>query len=149
MLLKYVHNVNANVEQHRRYLSDVVEVKLQDVVDKYRVTAYPVVPNGMETVTVPPVHPKTEAVTKQVPTYVVPATLKTLVRTFDPTKGDYDSHNWAPQEVTVTAIVDETLDTVEAAIAFYNELEHQLSQGDVIKGSVLKPQEDYTRNIRY
>lgn len=149
MLLKYVHNVNANVEEHRKYLTDVVEVKLEDVAGKYRVTAFPVVPNGMQTVTVQPVHPKTEVTTKQVPTYAVPAKLKTIVRNFDPTKGDYDSHNWEEQEVNVSAIVDETLDTAEQAIAFYNELEHQLSQGDVIKGMVLKPQEEFTRNIRY
>lgn len=149
MLSQYVHNVNANVEENLRYLTDVIKVSVEEVAGKFRVTAFPVVPNGVETITQFPVHPATEAVTKQVATYEVPEELPVLVKGFDPTGGDYDSHTWEEILIPVSAIVDETFADIKPALKYYEEIVHQLYQGDIIKGVPTKAQDQYERNVRY
>lgn len=161
MLLQYVHDVNAKVEQGRRYLSDVVQVKLEKVTipavkdgetvvkpayDVHRVTAYPAIQTGEQSITTVPVHPKTEGVTKTVPTYGVPETLKVLVRLApneikQDTAGAY-ANNWTEQVVEVHPIVlnDFPEAEFEKAQDFYEEVIHQLFQGDDIRNYGLSGQ---------
>lgn len=155
-MFQYIHNVNAKVEQGRRYLTDVVKLSLETVDimedpdgegtepavkvgEEYRVKVEPAVADGVETITTVPVHPKTEGVEKEVPTYAVPTTLKVLVRA-EPqdiaheTAGE-NQRNWVEQTVTVHPIVDVTFPESKytEALAFYEEMAHQLSQGDDIR----------------
>lgn len=133
IMFKYIHIANANVEENERYLSDVVRVTMEeDQADgKFRVVAFPVVQDGVETVQVPPVYPETETKTVERPTYAVPTTLTKLVRA-QGEEFEY-GHGWTEVEVTVSAIADEKFDTFEEAEKYYVDLEHQLSQGDKIR----------------
>jgi hypothetical protein len=147
-MFQYIHNVNAKVEQGRRYLTDVVKLALEteDILDvdgitvigeQHRVTVHPAVANGVETITTVPVHPKTVGETKEVPTYAVPSTLKVLVRAdvediAHETAGE-NQRNWVEATVDVHPIVDSVFADHVKALAFYEELAHQLAQGDDIR----------------
>ncbi|QPX71699.1 hypothetical protein [Bacillus phage SP8] len=149
MLFKYIHDVNAKVEEGRRYLSDVVRVALdkeetkdpdtQEVLSTaYRVTAYPVVQVGEEEVPYIPVHPKTAEPGQKVtvPVYDVPEELPILVRGRNPeATGDYDDHIWVTEMVKVSPIVDEVFgeDDFEKARLYYEDVAAQLAEGDDIR----------------
>ncbi|WIT25872.1 hypothetical protein [Bacillus phage SPO1L1] len=149
MLFRYIHDVNAKVEENKRYLSDVVRVALdkeetkdpttQEVLSSlYRVTAYPVVQVGEEEVPYIPVHPKTAepGQTVTVPTYDVPEKLPVLVRGRNPeATGDYDTHIWVKEEVEVRPLVDEIFgeEEFEKARMYYEDVAAQLAEGDDIR----------------
>ncbi|AGR46829.1 hypothetical protein SHANETTE_159 [Bacillus phage Shanette] len=79
---KYIHDVNAYVEQQKRYGTDSVKVELDDVANKVTVALVDV--------------------------YLAPVAGAPL-------------------------LVDETLPNARAAVKFYEEMIHQLEQGDVIR----------------
>ena len=138
-MYKFIKNVNANVEEGRRYLTDVVKLELAPDASNFRVTLYPAVISGTEVITPVAVHPKlpSQMVAKTVPTYTVPATLKILVRA-EPENLDYEEaggnvRNWVEATVTVTPIVDEIFTNFNTATAYYEEVAHQLEQGDRVR----------------
>ena len=134
---RYFHDVNAKVEEGRRYLTDNLKLALDTNTGVHRVTLYPVVADGEQTITTTPVHPKTVGETKVVPTFIVPTTLKILVRadvnTIEHETAGENQRNWVEATVPVSPIVDESFTNEAEAIAYYAEVEHQLSQGDVVR----------------
>ena len=133
-MFKFIKNVNANVEEGRRYLTNVVTTG-----GDHRVTLFPAVSNGTEVITPVAVHPKlpSDMTPVTVDTYTVPSTLKILVRA-DVEDLDYEEaggnvRNWVEATVPVSAIVDETFTNLNTAIAYYEEVAHQLEQGDKVR----------------
>jgi len=167
MFLQYVHNVNAKVEEGKRYLSDDVKIALDKIdvpedtengiaaYSYYHVTAYPVVQVGTQTQQSVPVHPETVSKTITVPVYDVPATLKYIQRVKNPNAtGDYDAFLLQEVEVAVEPIADEKFDAdqLPQALEYYDMLYQQLHEGDDIRhynraGDIRKPYD--TDNSRY
>lgn len=136
-MFTYVHDVNAKVEEQRRYLTDSVMVSIVEDGAEHVVKVENVVVDGEEQVTIPPVHPKTEAVTKMVPTYAVPTELPVLVRKdaleIDSEPAGDNVRNWEEITVPVSPILEERFTDEELAIKFYHEVILQLSEGDQLR----------------
>ncbi|AYP68629.1 hypothetical protein EalM132_00117 [Exiguobacterium phage vB_EalM-132] len=136
-MFTYVHDINAKVEEQRRYLTDSVKVSIVEENDLHVVKVEPVIVDGEETVTIPPVHPKTEAVTKVVPTYKVPEELDVLVRKSVEEIVQDSAHtnhnNWETLTIEVSPILHEEFEDEELAIKFYHEVILQLSEGDQLR----------------
>jgi hypothetical protein len=138
-MYKFIKNVNANVEEGRRYLTDVVKLELAPDGANFKVTLHPAVASGTEVITPVAVHPKlpSQMVPVTVPTYTVPDTLKVLVRA-EPENLDYEEaggnvRNWVETTVTVYPIVSEVFTNFDVATAYYEEVAHQLEQGDKVR----------------
>lgn len=136
-MFKYIHDINAKVEDGRRYLTDVVKLEMKPKDDKFLVTAEPAVQIGEESIMTVPVHPKTVSEPKIVPTYGTPTKLKVLVRkgtdeiVQDMSNGNHS--NWEEKEVDVSPIVYEIFDTEEMAAEFYDKVADQISEGDELR----------------
>lgn len=136
-MFTYVHGINAKVEENRRYITDSVRVSIVEDAGTHTVLVEPVVVDGEETITVPPVHPKTEAESKVVPTYAVPTELPVLVRKDaleieHETAGD-NVNNWEEVIIPVSPILSEDFTDEALAIKFYHEVILQLSEGDQLR----------------
>lgn len=136
-MFKYIHNIDAYVEDGIKYLTDVVKVSMEEVGEEFVVSAYPAIQTGVETVNSVPVHPKTVSEEIEVPVYAVPTTLKVLVRVSpflaeqDTSNGNHN--NWKEKEVTVTPLVLEKFEEESDAIAFYESVAGQLAEGDALR----------------
>lgn len=136
-MLKYIHNINAHVEDGVRYLTDVVRVKMEKVGEAFVVTAHPAVQVGVETIQTVPVHPDTESVALEVPVYDVPATVKRLVRAetvdLEQDTSNNPSNNWREEEVTVSPLVEESFVLESDAVRYYEAVAGQLAEGDQLR----------------
>lgn len=164
VLMAYVENVNAQVEEHSKYLTDVVQVKVDKVVTQvnldpevttFKVSATPAVVSGQETKTSIPIHPKTESKEIQVPVYSVPTTVQKLVRlgvgeTKQDTAGDF-ANNWKTVEVAVSPIIEAEYETEAEAMSVYTKILAQLHEGADIRNVAVAPvRESYHNdNSRY
>lgn len=136
-MFKYIHDVNAKVEQSPRYLTDVVKLEMKPVDDKFVVTVHPAVATGVENTMSIPVHPKTESLEIQVPTYSVPEKLTALVRKDvseikqDTSNGNHS--NWEEVEIEVSPIIHEEFEDEADSIKFYHSIALQLAEGDILR----------------
>lgn len=160
VLMTYVQDVNANVEEKRKYLSDVVQVSLTEVkkleeVVGYQVKAMPAVITGYSEVQVTPVHPKTETVTKSMPVYTVPSTLTIQVRVPVADRKQETANeqvmNWTTKEVTVEPIVTADFSDEISAQNYYEAVIAHLHEGtDIRTVPVGLVRDSYTdNNSRY
>ena len=142
VLMTYVHDVNANVEEKRKYLSDVVQVSLEEVkkleeVVGYLVKAMPAVISEYEEVQITPVHPKTETITKSMPKYTVPTKLTVQVRVPVADRKQETANeqvmNWTTEEVVVEPIVIAEFTDEAPAQAYYQAVIAHLHEGTDVR----------------
>lgn len=161
--MTYVHDVNANVENKEKYLTDVVQVTMDKITTEeppgtvigYRVIAMPAVITDYTDVQVTPVHPKTETVTKRVPVYGVAENVTVQVRVPVADRKQETASgqvmNWTTKEVKANPIVLEDFETEASAMAYYQAVvAHLHEQTDIRTIPVGKIRDSYeSLNSRY